>query len=284
MGYVEYSMFVGIDYASVDSDPPPDFSAARRWGARFAVIRTAYTFGSLARTDPTWARDHVAARTAGLQVAPYLILGWSVDPAAQVEQLVAAYSSPGDGDLPVALDIEGVTGVEPRQAIAKVDVTVAALQARYGTVMIYTSCVKWAEQLGNLPSEIVGSCPLWLKVGYPWNPRNPPHLESVPRVTEVPPPWRATGSPGAFIEQFQGDAVDVPGFARTVDLSVFLPFVASASDPRTTWVRSKLFAAGFPDDSTPTALNSAIRSFQAAHGLSIDGEIGPATWAALCRS
>lgn len=272
-------MILGVDYASVDDNARPDFVAAYRWGTRFAVIRTAYTFGSSAYVDATWARDHGAARTAGLQVAPYLILGWTADPETQVERLIATYGTPGDGDLPVALDVEGVPGIAPAHALARVEAAVKALEAHYQTVMIYTSNGVWAEQLGDLPSELCGRRPLWLKVGYPWKARNTPHVDDVPPVREVPRPWRTTGSPGAFLEQFQGDAIDVPGFTHTVDLKVFLPYVASASDPHTAWFRAKLAAAGFPGatTTTTTALASAIRAFQAAHGLTVDGVMGPVT-------
>jgi peptidoglycan hydrolase-like protein with peptidoglycan-binding domain len=70
----------------------------------------------------------------------------------------------------------------------------------------------------------------------------------------------------------------------TVDLNKFLNYIATSSDARTPWVRGKLNAAGFPTGSTDAALATAIRGFQAAYGLSVDGVIGPMTWAALCAS
>jgi len=121
-------------------------------------------------------------------------------------------------------------------------------------------------------------------VGYPWKARNPPHPEDIPAAALVPVPWRTLGSPGAFIEQFQGDAIDVPGFTSTVDINEFRNYVASSSDPRTPWVRGKLNGAGFPTGATDATLATAIRGFQARHGLSVDGVIGPMTWATLCAS
>jgi hypothetical protein len=281
-------MTLGVDYASIDYESlgnvEPGFAAAFAWGARFAILRAAYTLNGVAKTDPTWARHSVLARAAGLQVAPYVILGWHTDPVAQVNNLVAAYPTPQPGDLPPALDVEGVQGIAPAQAIAHVEAAVTALRAHYKTVMIYTSETVWSEQLGNAASAICGACPLWLKVGYPYKARNPPHPEAIPAATNVPVPWRAIDSPQAFLEQFQGDAIDVPGFRWAVDLDTFLPYTASSSDRRTTWVRGKLEAAGFPTGTTDAALASAIRAFQTDRRLTVDAVMGALTWAALCAA
>jgi len=75
--------------------------------------------------------------------------------------------------------------------------------------------------------------------------RNPPHLENIPALAQLPAPWRVPGSPGAFIEQFQGDAIGVPGFSSTTDLNLFRTYVASRLDPRTTWVQARLSDFGF---------------------------------------
>ncbi|HEY0190323.1 MAG TPA: GH25 family lysozyme [Kofleriaceae bacterium] len=279
-----------MDYASVDGNLPPDFAAMYAWGARFAFIRAAYTAHGVIETDTFWARDQAAARAAGLRVAPYMFLSWATAIEAQVARLSEVYGEAGAGDLPVALDVESITA-PPAQVLARVEAAVTALRARYRTVMIYTSADVW-QTLGDPASELCGGCPLWLKVSYPWKRLNPPRLEQVPHVdqTALPRPWREAGSPGAFIEQFQGDAIEVPGLAYkaneygTADLNVFLSYVASASDPRTAWVRGKLAATGFPNGTSVDALASAIRAFQAARQLTVDGAIGPSTWAALCAS
>ena len=92
--------------------------------------------------------------------------------------------------------------------------------------MIYTSARVWHEDLQDIPSPACGTCPGWIKVAYPWKERQAPHPESVPRTVPLPAPWNTTNSPGAFIEQFQGDALRVPGFSSTVDLNVFRNYVA----------------------------------------------------------
>jgi GH25 family lysozyme M1 (1,4-beta-N-acetylmuramidase) len=277
-------MSLGVDYASIDGNSAPNFARAYSWGARFAIIRGAYTLRGVPKVDPTLARDRAAAGAAGLQIGPYVILGWHADPAAQVANLVAAYGQPQRGDLPPALDIEGVPGVTAAQALAKIETALSALRSHYRTVMIYTSAVWWSEKLDNATSTACGACPLWLKVGYPWKARNPPHPEDIPAAAPVPMPWRTSGSPGVFIVQFQGDAINVPGFTSTVDINKFRNYVASSSDARTPWVRGKLNEQGFPTGSTNATLATAIRGFQARHGLSVDGVIGPITWAALCAS
>lgn len=281
---------LGVDYASVDYESlgnvKPSFASAFAWGARFAILRTAFTLNGAPETDPTWERHSGDARAAGIQIAPYMILGWRADPVVQVEKLVAAYGEPAPGDLPPALDIEGVAGVTPAQALAAIEAAVTALRAHYPTVMIYTSQTVWGEQLADQASAVCGACPLWLKVGYPWKTRNLPHPESIPAASPmpVPVPWRTAGSPGAFVEQFQGDAIEVPGFRWAVDLNTFLPYAATSSDLRTAWVRGKLNAAGFPAGATDAALASAIRAFQTARKLTVDGIMGVMTWAALCAA
>lgn len=277
-------MILGVDYASVDDNTRPDFTALHRWGARFAVIRAAFMYGGASLADATWERDHAAARAAGIQVAPFVPLDWSGAFQPLLERLLDVYPARARGDLPVALDVEGASGLAPAHALTKVEEAVTALQAHGLAVMIYTSNNVWVEQLGDLPSVVCGACPLWLKVGYPWRARNPPHPEKVPPASPVPRPWRSAGSPGAFVEQFQGDAIEVPGFTSTVDVNVFLTYKASASDPRTTWIRTKLEASRLSCGDSVVELDEAIRAFQSSHQLDVDGRIGPATWAELCRA
>lgn len=276
-------MSLGVDFALQDDNGTPSFASAFAWGARFAILRGVYVAGGVPMIDPTLTTGAGPARAAGLQVGAYLALSWQSDPLAQVATFVAAYGAPQPGDLPPAIDAEAVS-VPPAQALAQLDTAVRALQRHYRTVMIYTSVNVWSAQLGNAMSTVCGACPLWLKVSYPWNAGNPPHPESIPPASPVPAAWQATDTAGAWIEQFQGDAIRVPGFRSTVDLNSFLNYQASSVDPRTTWVRTTLNAAGFPTGTTDATLASAIRAFQAAKHLTADGVVGPVTWAALCAT
>lgn len=281
---------LGIDYASVDENRPPDFSAARGYGVRFVIVRAAYTWNSRAQTDTVATRDRAAAKDAGLQFGAYMILGWNVDPVDQVAAFVNSYGQPDVGDLPPSLDIEfpkgiGATNLTPRDAMDRIEAALAALQATYPVVMIYTSARVWHEDLKDLASEACGLCPGWIKVAYPWRANQAPHPENVPSTVPLPMPMRAAGSPGAFIEQFQGDALRVPGFTSTVDLNVFRNYVGGVSDTRTPWVANRLGLFGHACDPTDaTSVADAVRAFQSDIGGDVDGIIGPSTWARLCAA
>ena len=280
---------LGIDYASVDENHPPDFAAARRYGIRFVILRAAYT-DSGPQMDPVVARDRAAIKDAGLQFGAYLILGWNVDPVDQVTAFVNAYGTPAVGDLPVSLDIEfpkgiAASGLTPQAALTKIETALSALQTTYPVVMIYTSARVWYEDLKDIASEPCSHCPGWIKVPYPWKADQAPHPESVPSSVPLPPPQRVVGAAGAFIEQFQGDALRVPGFSSTVDLNVFRNYVGGTADPRTPWVSTRLGLFNHICDPTDaTSVANAIRAFQTDIGSDVDGIVGPVTWARLCAA
>jgi GH25 family lysozyme M1 (1,4-beta-N-acetylmuramidase) len=280
---------LGIDYASIDGNQPPDFAAAYKWGIRFMISRAAYPAGGKIAPDSTVARDRAAANAAGLQFGAYLFLGYNIDPADQVAMFVNTYGPPVQGDLPPSLDVEfpgkGIsdTGLSARAALDRIEAALAALQATYPVVMIYTSARVWQEDLKNLDSDPIGRCPGWIKVAYPWKAGQNPHPENIPSSVPLPPPMRAAGAAGCFIEQFQGDAVKVPGFTSTVDLDVFKNYVGSTYDARTPWIAGRLGAFGHACDPTDaTSVATAIRAFQTDIGTDVDGIVGPHTWARLC--
>jgi hypothetical protein len=52
------------------------------------------------------------------------------------------------------------------------------------------------------------------------------------------------------------------------------------------WAQEHLITAGYPiavDGGYGPSTQAAVESFQLAHGLTVDGEVGPATWQALLR-
>lgn len=248
------AVILGIDYASDDGnriDP-------KATGAGFAYIRASIGV----HTDPTWSMH----RRLWAPVAPagaYHALAWHTDPIAQAHVFIACAGERRPGELPFALDVEADSAtalhMTAAQCLAHTEACLRELVTHYGTIVIYTSARVWADVLGNAPSAAAGSCPLWLKVPYPWRARNAPHLESAPTTYALPSPWRQ-----AAIVQFQGDAVGLPGTTSTVDLN---RFEARRADNWTS-----------PDGRTVN-----VREFQSNHGLTVDGVIGPRTFAALTQ-
>lgn len=265
-------MLLGIDYASVDGNAPPDVDKLTQWGARFAILRGSYTAGGRAFVDTHLARDRARLQAAGITVGAYAILGYDQSgpsPEDQMATFVTAYGSRWEGELPVWLDVEfsrgrGATGLSIEAALAWVERAYQALVNVYGVVGTYTSLGQWSDNLGNMPS-ILGEGPLWLKVPYPWNAHNAPHLDAPGITGELPRPWRDPASPGLALVQFQGDALRVPGMTSTVDLNRWA----------STEIRAEPMLARAGADS--------VAAFQTAQGLEADGVLGPATFARLAR-
>lgn len=264
-------MIQGVDYAGIDRDEPP---VVEKTGMSFAYVRGAYTFNGKSRADSVMQRDRDLWGKHGVPFGAYAILGWHGDsPKAQMQTLMEAYGDRRPGELPPALDLEANSAeslrMKPQEILDHALEAYDALVARYGIVAIYTSCRVWREVFGNLPASRLGYGPLWLKVGYHYKAKNPPHPETCPSsISDLPPPWRQSDSAGAWIVQYQGDAVDVDGFSWTVDLNGWI--VKRDSAPGL-YVRKLLARHGFGD----------LRSFQRAGNLAVDGVIGPKTFAAL---
>lgn len=273
-------MSYAVDYALVDGNAPPDCAKAVAFGARTAIIRAAWGYHGAAHVDRTIARDATAWRAAGAQVGAYLFLDYDTDPIAQADTCHMAYARQ-PGDFPVALDLE--TDVPPpgttaASRVAFAERALARLQQHYGQhgVWIYTSLQQWLDHFGDLDSPALGACPLWIKTPYAWKARNPPKLADVGPLGALPRPWRRAGSPGAWMQQFQGDALGWPGCSSTVDLSVFLPYSGTPGDARSAWLAQRIGTA------QPLTV-AALQTWQRSQGLTSDGIAGPRTFAALCR-
>lgn len=263
-----------IDYAKVDGDAQPDCVAARAMGASIAYIRGAWEYRGRSSVDLTLMRDAPAWRGAGVRVGAYAFLDYEGSPELLADALASSYARQAS-DMPVALDLEMdevPPGTTAAGRVAIAERALAELQKHYGArgVIVYTSLQQWEDHFGDLPSEKLGACPLWLKTPYAWNPRNQPHLESVGPLGALPRPWRAAGSPGAWLQQFQGDALGWAGMTSTVDLSKFLAFDDQTPDARAMWVKS-------------VTGNVTLDAWQRGLGLAPDGIVGPATFCQLCR-
>jgi hypothetical protein len=187
-----------------------------------------------------------------------------------------AYGERGVGELPVAIDVEfpgrGIvdTGMGPKEALEWLSTAVEDMLVSYGPhVVIYTSARVWHEDLQDIAAPALEPQPLWCKTPYLYQPRQAAHPGAVSQLT-VPNPWHQA----AWIQQFQGDALGVPGVGPgTVDLNKWLPYTGAPGDARAAWVADELKRWG--------ALT--VEEFQRGEGLTVDGVIGPVTFAALTR-
>lgn len=293
-------MIFGADYASVDGNRPPDLAAARRAGVRFVILRASYG----ASPDPVCARDRDAIRAAGMTFGAYLfpLLGASNPPAeTQVKAALAAAALIPGKDLPLALDIEfprgiAATGRTRTEVAAWIGRAVAAVRAQAGCdPLIYSSARVLdgidSDALAGAANEAIAGCPLWV-ARYPFKTRIPAQLGA---EVAPPPATKAAGDDGHWIHQFQGDALQLPGFSATIDLNRWNVLRLGARGARVSWVQRRLSAAGHPiGDAEPRplfvegtpgvwddAMDAAVRAFQLDRGLVADAVIGPSTFAAL---
>lgn len=309
---------LGLDYASVDGNGPPDFVAARKAGAEFVIIRKSFVLHDPTQanwrvmTDPCFARDAEHARSAGLVVGAYGFFSFAANAPSAEEQVAKLVAAPGlvrGKDLPYCVDVEfpgrGIIDTKRTQADAFHFLLVLISEIRRQAAvspLIYTSHVEWHDTngLGGPDAPALDGCPLWIKTPYRLNARQPldkvaardPHVGSanndVADLWRVPKPWERQGW---WLQQFQGDAISYPGFTATVDVSHFRD-VSSASPndaPRIAWLQSRLChlvapyvgplnASGKWDEDT----EQALVAFQIANSLVARRIVDVATFASLC--
>lgn len=266
----------GVDYASVDENKTPDVLKARAAGVKFAYVRACegtWRDPHMERDRHLWGRGSTNTRIAGAFGA-YLILSWGNpdrDPEEQARAFIDYYGPRLPGELPPVLDVEfphgrAATGLSARDALDYIERAYYLLRNYYGIVALYTSARVWHEDLDSLESSIGQVAPLWVKTPYVYKAGNKPHPEACPAPTEIPVPWRHEMSPGAWIQQYQGDAKGYPGFSSTVDCDIFLSRMQEDA-----WVRRRLAHYNMPD----------VVQFQRVFGLTPDDIIGPATFSYL---
>ena len=272
-------MSEGRDYASIDKNDPPDCVAAHASGIRFVYLRGAFVEYGRPCADPTPARDRDAWAAAGVVVGGYVILSYDPSgpsPEDQIQKFIDTWGPRRSGELPPALDAEtgskdhsSATDAQRKEWLER---AYDAMSAYYGFVTTYTSLDQWNTNFGGGPSR-VGNGGGWIKIPYPWKEHNPPHPESCPPTPgTLPAPWDDPSSPGAWITQYQGDAVHSTGFSSTVDCDRWILYVDDGrADVRTPWVDGQLAKLGY----------ASVEELQTARGLVADKVVGPATFSVL---
>lgn len=280
-------MILGADYASVDGNHAPDFAAASAAGVRFVIVRASYSTSA----DSTAARDRDAIRAAGLTYGAYAFLVMNHDSPSPEDQVQAAFVGAGlipGRDLPLVLDVEFPHGIQatgrPRAELGTwIGRAVAAAKHGGCDPVIYSSARVLdgtdSDALAGAADAAIAGCPLWL-ARYPYRTR----IRAITILADLaPPPVPHVGGDADdwTAHQFQGDAVQMPGFSSTVDLSRWNPLRKGARGARVSWVQRQLqIAEGTPavwDDVT----EATVVAFQRDRGLEPDGVIGPATFAAM---
>lgn len=302
-------MTYGVDFFGGDGNTTGnrkiDLDAAWKGGCRF-VLRKLYQapYGPDAGFGADWKQLDASPMVRGFYVFPDFRP--NADPAkVQIDHAAAALDAAGGlkpGDLAPGFDTEFGGKPPPRSpaGIARfLEEFVTAMKDRWGCWSInYTSARVWdgtdVDCLRAPPSWISRKCPLWVKTGYRLQARQPLDTQPPTGRPKIPVAWTSKDSPGAFIQQYQGDALHVPGFLGTVDVNRFLNLNRKNATPadagRVAWMQSGLVVLGEPlrgpiaasgvwDNDT----DHALAAFQTSKGLDPDMDVGPKTFAFLSR-
>jgi lysozyme len=285
-------MLFGLDVASVDENKNANWQLAKAKGPiSFAVVRATQSTW----VDPQFAKSWVSLKAAGLVRGAYMFLNYPnlekgvkkvASPEKQAQKFIDTVGDLGPTDLPPALDIEfpngrTATGLRALEALDRARTAWNVLRNHYGAApIIYTSRRVWNEDLNNIAAPDLVDSPLWL-ARYFWKTKRPAIRDAAvfadgKKNPPVPAPW---GSAWA-IHQYQGDAVDFPGFSSTVDVNRFNTLTSGSSGDLVKWAQRRLGIA--ESGKFDAAMAKKVVEFQHRRHLVGDGIIGPKTFAALC--
>jgi peptidoglycan hydrolase-like protein with peptidoglycan-binding domain len=283
---------IGIDYASVDGNAVPDFAAAKRAGARFAIPRAIYgrpvtPGGKTPYRDPVWVRDKGAISAAGLRKSAYLFLCYqkvgvyTPSPEDQAQAFIDYVELDAAVDFVPFFDVEEATvAMSPDEMFLWTLRCARRLRDHYGAWPgMYSSARVWSENLKNHSPGPLLNCPLWLAKPWPWAIRTPVHLDGAPTYTPITiPEWGNQW----FNYQYQGDATRFPGFTATVDANRWRVFGEGARGRHVVWSQERLGITA--DGIFGPITKAAVQDLQRKYGLAVDGIIGVDTFAPLCWS
>lgn len=282
---------IGTDYASIDGNNPPNWSEAKsKGGIAFTIPRAVYgrpVSGSNGQIfiDPVWTRDSAAIRAAGLPLTGYLFVCYpqrDIDtppPEEQVAAYVQTVKLQPFIDFAPAFDVEEASNLLTADQMFDWTHRIwNALRLHYGAIPImYSSRRVWSENLNNHAAGPLIESALWIAKPWPWEIRTPAHLDGAPNYNpQTIPPWGDQW----FFYQYQGDAIQCPGFTSTVDLNRFRTCKEGAVGDHVKWIQRRLGITA--DGIFGPQTKNAVVSFQGWHSLQTDGIVGLRTFAALC--
>ena len=277
----------GIDVSN--NNGTVDWAAVARSGVTFAFLKA--TEG-LTFADGTYASNRTAAKAHGIKVGAYhFARPAKSQPGPQADHFLKV-AQPQHGEMRPVLDLEdnGGLGAADLQRWARGWLG-AVEQATGVKPVLYTSPSFWREHAGNADFS---QYPLW-------------HAQYTSRpVADVAGAWKAytiwqhaqDGTIGGVaghcdVNRCDDDALDaiVIGAATRTQPRQLRP---GMRDPEVAELKRALTAyfRGHPEQTTakwsqdtvygPQAVQ-AVKDFQRAHGLEIDGVVGPLTWQALAN-
>jgi len=268
---------IGVDFASVDQNKLDLQNAKSEGNLSFAILRA--TEGTW--QDPDYHPNFQRCVDSQVPVSPYTLLkfGGGISPETQIDAFTAYIGTQTKRCLVPCIDVEipggrSTTGLSAQEALDWLRRAWNRLSLWCGAPpMIYTSAMFWQDPDGmnNLPAPDLAESPMWPKY-WPYPVGSPavydPKIVASLSNPAIPTPWGSQW----IAQQYQGDAVNYPGFSSTVDMDRCLLVSYGAQGDTVKWIQRRVGVT--PDGVFGLATKAAVMTFQQSHGLTVDGIVG----------
>lgn len=265
---------IGSDIASVDENGTPDWSAAQKQGhLRFVGLRAVEGL-----TPDTWYPTYRRQLDAiGAPNFPYLIMTPNLaTPEAQAEKALDVVGTLNNHYFPLAIDVEGDRrGLTAAQWLDWVTRAYRVIKSAIGVPpLLYTSRTYWIDPDGmnNLPAPELADCLGWWKF-WPYPVRTQavydPAVVDKLAAPPAPTPWGSQWG----LQQFQGDAINYPGFKATVDMDRLHVQHQGDSGDSVKWIQKRLPGLVVDGIFGPKTAE-AVKAFQTLKKITADAIVG----------
>lgn len=282
-------MTIGVD--AFDGNQIVDWNSAKKLGnVGFAILRT--NEGTLVDSEfhTYWSQ----CESVGIKASGFMFLHWITPQSdngyaeAQANAMLSVMGALAHvrTRLPPVIDVECPGGARPHGVSADncADQLGRCVRVIYDAIgvwpILYTSSVVLADpaQLAGKVGPGLEKCAVWWKY-WPY----PIHTQAVytPELVAAlgPPATCAPWHDQWPLQQYQGDAVNLPGFKTYVDMDRVN--VVKFGDTGGTVELVQRLAGAAVDGSFGTGTDLAVRQVQRDAGLTADGIVGYDTWSAL---